>query len=122
MILKQFWNIHKFSEGISEVVYLKFIEFSHEFERIYHLRDKKLNNILILHNCGLNNCLNYLDFAEKLYEWGVHKPDCKIITDAHDCGKTHSDLIFVSADGKMIEKIIKHDTSFLNIIEFKSCN
>lgn len=29
MILKQFWTAYKFSEGISEVIYLKFIEFAH---------------------------------------------------------------------------------------------
>ena len=122
MILKQFWTAYKFSEGISEVIYLKFIGFAHEFERIYHLRDKKLNNILILHNCGLNNYLNYMDYAEKLYKWGVHKPDCKIVIDAHDCGKTHPDLIFASADKKMIDLILEHNTDFLNIAEFRSYN
>ena len=81
-----------------------------------------MNNILILHNCGLNNYLNYVDYAEKLYEWGVHKPDCKIVIDAHDCGKTHPDRIFASADKKMIDLILEHNTDFLNIFEFKSCN
>ena len=93
MILKQFWTAYK-----------------------------KLNNILILHNCGLNNYLNYMDYAEKLYKWGVHKPDCKIVIDAHDCGKTHPDLIFASADKKMIDLILEHNTDFLNIAEFRSYN
>ncbi len=66
--------------------------------------------------------LRYFNYAKQLYEWGVHKPDCKIVVDAHDCAATHDDLIFVSADKNMIEKIISHDTSFLNIMEFKSCN
>ena len=121
-ILEHFWKEYSIIEGIANTVYLKFKNHNKNFKKLYYMRDKKLNNILILHNCGLNNYLNYVDYAKKLYEWGVHKPDCKIITDAHDCGKTHSDLIFVSADGKMIEKLIKHDTSFLNITEFKSCN
>ena len=93
MILKQFWTAYK-----------------------------KLKSILILHNCGLNNYLNYMDYAEKLYKWGVHKPDCKIVIDAHDCGKTHPDLIFASADKKMIDLILEHNTDFLNIAEFRSYN
>ena len=109
-ILEHFWKEYSIIEGIANTVYLKFKNHNKNFKKLYYMRDKKLNNILILHNCGLNNYLNYVDYAKKLYEWGVHKPDCKIITDAHDCGKTHSDLIFVSADGKMIEKLIKHTT------------
>lgn len=121
-ILKEFWNKYKFNEGISEAIYLKFLEFIHEFERVFHIRDQKLKNILIIHDCGLNNYLKYLNYAKKLYKWGVHKPDCKIVIDAHDCGKRHGDLIFVSADKKMIEKILNHNTNFLSIAEFKSCN
>ena len=121
-ILKEFWNKYKFNEGISEAIYLKFLEFIHEFERVFHIRDQKLKNILIIHDCGLNNYLKYLDYAKKLYKWGVHKPDCKIVIDAHDCGKNHDDLIFISADKKMIEKILNHNTNFLSITEFKSCN
>lgn len=121
-ILKEFWNKYKFNEGISEAIYLKFLEFIHEFERVFHIRDQKLKNILIIHDCGLNNYLKYLNYAKKLYKWGVHKPDCKIVIDAHDCGKRHGDLIFVSADKKMIEKILNHNTNFLSITEFKSCN
>ena len=81
-----------------------------------------LKKILILHDCGLDNYLRYFNYAKQLYKWGLHKPDCKIVVDAHDCAATHDDLIFVSADRNMIEKIISHDTSFLNIMEFKSCN
>lgn len=121
-ILKEFWNKYKFNEGISEAIYLKFLEFIHEFERVFHIRDQKLKNILIIHDCGLNNYLKYLNYAKKLYKWGVHKPDCKIVIDAHDCGKNHDDLIFISADKKMIEKILNHNTNFLSITEFKSCN
>lgn len=121
-ILKEFWNKYKFNEGISEAIYLKFLEFIHEFERVFHIRDQKLKNILIIHDCGLNNYLKYSDYAKKLYQWGVHKPDCKIVIDAHDCGKNHDDLIFISADKKMIEKILNHNTNFLSITEFKSCN
>lgn len=121
-ILKEFWNKYKFNEGISEAIYLKFLEFIHEFERVFHIRDQKLKNILIIHDCGLNNYLKYLNYAKKLYKWGVHKPDCKIVIDAHDCGKNHDDLIFISADKKMIEKILNHNTNFLSIAEFKSCN
>lgn len=79
-----------------------------------------LNSTLKFHDCGIDNYLNYLDQAKQLYEWGVHKPDCKIITDAHDCGSRHDNLIFVSNDCEMLEKIVNRNTTFLNIIEFKS--
>lgn len=121
-ILERFWYKYDFINEIPEVICLKFTEFMEEFNQVYAKRDKNLNSQLSLHNCGLNNYLRYLDYAKKLYEWGVHKPDCKIVVDAHDCGKIHDDLIFVSADGNLIEKIISHDTSFLSIIEFRSCN
>ncbi len=120
-ILEQFWNNYDFIDGISEAIYLRFVEFSHEFERLYLIRDENLKEILILHNCGLDNYLRYINYAKKLYNWGVHSSDCKIITDAHDCGLKH-DVTFVSADSKMINRILEHDTSFLSIVEFKSCN
>lgn len=119
-ILENFWNKYDFDESISEIISTKFNDFTREFEKMYSKRDYKLNSTLKFHDCGIDNYLNYLDHAKKLYTWGVHKPDCKIIADAHDCGLTHHDLIFVSNDSKMLEKIIIHDTSFLNIIEFKS--
>ncbi|WP_292888930.1 hypothetical protein [Methanobrevibacter sp. UBA212] len=119
-ILENFWNKYDFDEGISEIISTKFNDFTREFEKMYSKRDYKLNSTLKFHDCGIDNYLNYLDHAKKLYTWGVHKQDCKIIADAHDCGLTHNDLIFVSNDSKMLEKIIIHDTSFLNIIEFKS--
>ena len=88
---------------------------------MYFKRDKKLNEILILHDYGLDNYLKYPDCASQLKEWGVHSPDCKIIADAHDCGLVHDNLIFVSNDTRMLELIANHDTSFLKIIEFASC-
>ena len=120
-ILENFWNKYDFDEGISEIISTKFNDFTREFEKMYSKRDYKLNSTLKFHDCGIDNYLNYLDHAKKLYTWGVHKPDCKIIADAHDCGLTHHDLIFVSNDAKMLEKIVNRDTSFLNIIEFESC-
>ena len=121
-ILEHFWKEYFIIEGIANSVYLKFKSHNKNFKKLYYMRDKKLNNILILHNCGLNNYLNYVDFAEKLYEWGVHKPDCKIVIDAHDCGKIHPNLIFASADKKMIDLILEHNTDFLNISEFRPYN
>ena len=121
-ILEHFWEKYGFSEGISGIISSKFSVFINYFELIYYTRESRLENILILHDCGLNNYLKYLDYAKKLYKWGVHKPDCKIVIDAHDCGKRHGDLIFVSADKKMIEKILNHNTNFLSITEFKSYN
>ena len=120
-ILENFWNKYNFSDGISEIILSKFNEFTREFEKIYSKRDDNLNSTLKLHNCGLKNYLKYYGYAEKLYKWGVHKPDCKIITDAHDCGLAHDEMVFVSNDAEMIEKIANHDTSFLKIIEFKTC-
>ncbi|WP_407411671.1 hypothetical protein [Methanobrevibacter sp.] len=121
-ILEDFWKNTNFNEGIGEIIYFKFREFLHDFQQLYIKRQKMLREIMILHNCGLDNYLRYFNYAKQLYEWGVHRPDCKIIADAHDCGKTHDNLIFVSADKKMIKIITSHNTSFLNIAEFKSCN
>ena len=119
-ILENFWSKYEFDEGISKVISTKFNDFTREFEKIYSKRDYKLNSTLKFHDCGIDNYLNYLDQAKQLYEWGVHKPDCKIITDAHDCGSKHDNLIFVSNDCEMLEKIVNRNTTFLNIIEFKS--
>ena len=80
-----------------------------------------MNGIVNLHDCGLDNYMKYLDYAMQLKEWGIHPPDCKIITDAHDLGLHHDNLIFVTADVKLLEKIAGHDTSFLKIIKFQSC-
>ena len=121
-ILNHYWKKYQFFEGISNSIYLNFKNFNKNFKKIYLVRDKKLNRMVVLHNCGLDNYLRYFNYAKQLYEWGIHKPDCKIVVDAHDCAATHDNLIFVSADRNMIEKIISHDTSFLNIMEFKSCN
>lgn len=81
-----------------------------------------MKNILILHDCGLDNYLNYYDYAHELYDNGIHSPDCKVIVDAHDCGLKHEDLVFVSNDVRMIEILSNMDTSHLEIIEFKPCN
>lgn len=121
-ILEHYWNKYSFIDGIANVIYSKFRNFNKNFKKMYFMRDKKINKILILHDCGLNNYLKYLNYATKLLEWGVHNPDCKIIVDAHNCGKEQDDLIFVSTDDKLIDIIHEHDTSFLNIIEFRSCN
>ena len=121
-ILEHFWSKYSLIEVIAQILYLNFRNYNKNFKKLYYMRDKKLNNILILHNCGLNNYLKYLDYAEKLYEWGVNKPDCKIVIDAHDCGLIHPNLIFVSTDKRMIDLILEHNTEFLNIFEFKSCN
>lgn len=120
-ILEEFWNKHDFIEGISEQIYDKFKSFSDDFEKIYFKRDNKLNNIMILHNCGLNNYSKYPTIISNLNRNGIHDPDYKIIIDAHDCGLFHDELTFVSNDGEMLESISKINTSYLKIIEFKSC-
>lgn len=121
-ILEHFWMKYGFSEGISEIISSKFSVFINHFEQIYYARELKLENIMTLHHCNQDSYLRYLDFATKIYEWGVHSPDCRIVVDAHDCGTIHNDLTFVSTDRKMIEILLANDTSFLNIAEFKSCN
>lgn len=121
-LLKKFWNKNEYCIGISTMILLNFVEYSHEIKEVYFERDTALNQILKLHDCGLNNFKKYLEYANKLYERGIHYPDCKIVVDAHDCGITHEDLIFVSNDEKLIKKLLEYDTSFLNIREFKSCN
>ena len=120
-ILKHFWVKYDIIEGISEHIYLNFKSFNENFKKMYFKRDKKLNHLLILHDCGLDNYLKYLEYTMQLKEWGIHSPDCKIIADAHDCGIAHDDLIFISNDEKMLEIIANHDTSFLKIVEFTSC-
>lgn len=121
-ILEHYWKKYSFNEGISNIIYLKFKNYNENFKKLYFMRDKELNYLLILHDCGQDSYLRYLDFATKIYEWGVHSPDCRIVVDAHDCGTIHNDLTFVSTDRKMIEILLANDTSFLNIAEFKSCN
>ena len=71
------------------------------------------------HNCGLKNYLKYKNYALKLESQGVHSPDCKIVVDAHDCGKSHIDLIFCTIDKELWKSISTYDTSFLNIEEFR---
>lgn len=121
-ILEHFWTKYGIFEGISEVIYLKFKKFNKNFKKMYFKRDKELNNNLIIHNCGVDNYKKYLNYAKQLNNWGVHPPDCKIVTDAHDCGLQHDNVIFVSTDEKMINTILEHAPSFLSIIEFRSCN
>lgn len=121
-ILEEFWNHFDLNFPSSYDLYLKFDKFYKGFQNVYFKRDQKLNTILKLHDCGVDNYLNYLNFAKKIYEWGVHSPDYKIITDAHDCGIAHDNLVFVSTDGEMLDVLLNNDTSFLNIIEFRSLN
>lgn len=121
-ILEHYWNDYPFIYGIGNVIYLKFKDFNKNFKKMYYMRDKELNNSLILHDCGVDNYLKYLNYAKQLFKWGVHPPDCKIVVDAHDCGISHNDLIFVSIDEKMITTLKEHNTSFLKIAEFRSCN
>lgn len=120
-ILEQFWQNNNFIHGISRNIYSCFINFANDFELIYIQRDVELNKLIKLHNCGLENFRDYYEYSLRLYNYGIHPPDCKIIVDAHDCGIKNGDLIFVSNDKEMLEKIINKDYSYLNIIEFKSC-
>lgn len=110
--MEHFWTKYDIFEGISEVIYLKFKKFNENFKKMYFKRDKKLNYNLITHNCGIDNYKKYLDYAKQLNKWGIHPPDCKIVADAHDCGIEHDNLIFVSTDGELINKILKHNHSF----------
>lgn len=121
-ILEHFWNDHVEVNIVHDELLNSFKRFNSNFNKIYFMRDKKLNKYMRLHNCGVDNYLKYLKFAKQLYEWGVHAPDCKIIMDAHDCGFKYDDLIFISNDEVMIDVLNNHDASHLNILEFKSCN
>ena len=121
-IIEHFWRDNNFDYAISEDVYIEFRKFNFNFNMLYFGRDKKLNSIMKLHNCGLDNYLNYMHYASVLKSWGVHSPDFKIILDAHDFGLIYNDLIFVSADNKMLEALDGHNLSFLKIKEFKALN
>ena len=121
-IINHFWNKNNFTIGISTNLHSNFLRFADDFEEVYHQRDSTLNKILKLHNCGLKNFIKYYEYALKLYNGGVHSPDCRIIVDAHDCGLKYDDLIFLTTDEKMFEAIIRQDTSYLKILEFKLCN
>ena len=121
-IIRYFWDKNNFIEGISTILWIKFINFRQDFDKLYFSRDQNLKNIMKLHNCGENNYLKYLNYTLKLKSWGVHAPDYKILVDAHDCAIKYGDLIFVSADGIMFEALNNHDVSFLKIMEFKSLN
>lgn len=121
-ILMHFWNKYFTNDGISRIVYEKFKIFCDEFESVYFHRDEKLNKLMTLHDCGLDNYKKYLSYALSLHSGGIHSPDCKIITDAHDCGLNHDGLIFVSNDLDMISLLNDYGASFLSISEFRSCN
>lgn len=121
-ILEHFWNKTNIIEGKPEIINIKLEKFTTSFDAMYFKRDKKLKNTLILHNCGLNNYKRYSKFRNILKSWGVHKSDSKIVIDAHDCGLKHGDVIFVSADTDLNEKIIEHNPSLFKIIEFRSFN
>lgn len=120
-IIEDFWNINYFNSCSCDEIYRKFVKFNQKFNDTYFKRDKNINNIMKLHNCGIDNYLKYLNYTSKLKSWGMHSPDYKIIVDAHDCGIKHGELTFVSADGKIFESLIGNDTSFLKIVEFESC-
>lgn len=119
-ILEEFWKKSNIIEGISTTLILKFEEFVQNLNQLYFKRDLDLRNVLVLHDCGLDNYLKYYKYALELYDNGIHKPDCKIVVDAHDCGLIHDDLTFVSNDNIILEAISSMDTSKLHIVEFKS--
>ncbi|MDO5859309.1 hypothetical protein [Methanobrevibacter sp.] len=121
-ILENFWWEFDFCYEVPQILFEKFNDYYDGFQNVYFTRNSKLENMIKLHDCGIDNYLRYLDYANKLFEWGIHSPDCKIVTDAHDCGLKHDKLVFVSTDEKMINNISRHNHSFLSIIEFRSCN
>ncbi len=119
-LIEDFWIKNNIIEGISEDICIKFDAFRKDLQNIFYERDMDLKDILILHDCGVDNYLRYYKYAVELNDNGIHKPDCKIVVDAHDCGLIHDNLIFMSNDNKLLEPISKIDTSHLAIIEFKS--
>lgn len=94
-ILEEFWHTNQFTYAISKVISIKFNEFIGTFQKPYAERDTKLKGHLTLHDCGLDNYKKYLNYAEYLRSHEIHKPDYKIITDAHDCGLKHGNLTFI---------------------------
>jgi predicted nucleic acid-binding protein len=122
-ILENFWLKYQFNEGISQIVSLKFNNFKEEsFEKVYIKQDNRLQKIMINDDCGLDYYMKYPIYTQYLNSNGIHNPDCRIIADAHDCGVKHKNLIFVSNDGKMINRINRLEISFPTIIEFRSLN
>ena len=121
-ILENFWNKFNLSYEVPSVIYEKFRNYYDGFEKIYFARDDYLNRTIHFHDCGMDNYKRYLNYAEYLGFYGIHNPDCKIITDAHDCGLKHDNLKFVSNDKEMIREINSLKISFPVIIEFKSLN
>lgn len=121
-ILENFWNKFNLSYEVPSVIYEKFRNYYDGFEKIYFARDDYLNRTIHFHDCGMDNYKRYLNYAEYLGFYEIHNPDCKIITDAHDCGLKHDNLKFVSNDKEMIREINSLKISFPVIIEFKSLN
>jgi hypothetical protein len=76
-ILKEFWKKYEFTEGISTTVCVKFKNFSDEFEKIYHQRNKELKKMMTLHDCGVDNYLKYHKYAVELNNGGIHNPIVK---------------------------------------------
>lgn len=108
-ILENFWQEFDFCYEVPQIFYEKFNDYYDGFQNVYFTRNSKLENMIKLHNCGLDNFRKYRVYAKKLNEWGVHPPDCKIVIDAHDCGLKDKNLTFVSTDSEMIDIIIEHN-------------
>lgn len=121
-ILENFWGKYNFREGSAQILPIKFSKFKESFKKAYIKQDNKLYGRMTLNKCGLNNYKKYLIYAQFLGSNGIHNPDCKIITDAHDCGLKHENLIFVSNDKILINQINELEVSFPTIMGFKSLN
>lgn len=67
-ILEHFWEKYKFNTIVAEILSLKFSIFVKDFEKLYYARYTNLNQIMHLHDCGLDNFERYLDYAIQLYE------------------------------------------------------
>ena len=106
--------------------YHLFQRYSTEVPKCFNDNHTFLRNSLILFDCGEENYKKYSTLQNYLKIIGVHKPDYKIILDAHDFAQDRL-TVFVSADEKFLNKVknlqdlnvdeymlLKEDYKFLN--------
>ena len=107
-IFQEKMNFIKYFENFSN-------EISFEFIRNKNYLLEKIN----LYDCGLDNYKKYVDLLKLLLKSHVHKPDYKIILDAHDFARDTL-AVFVTFDKKLFNAVKGIDK--LNIDGYRLLN
>lgn len=119
-IIELFWEkYYRCSMDNPQIMKLEFSNFNVNYFKKHDSKKDELLNILIFHNCGLNNYKKYRKYINKLKSKDVHYPDYAIVLDAHDLGLKR-DVCFATTDEQFYNKI--KDIDFLDVNVFKLVN